>query len=72
MMRSRGHDVFVRKAAFNGKPLKNAWIPASEMIEGGTLSFEMGPGPSDWGKDAAYPPIPFEPGNDSSAGPSAK
>jgi hypothetical protein len=42
-------NKYVQSATLNGQPLNHAWIRHSDIANGGTLSFEMGPNPSTWG-----------------------
>jgi putative alpha-1,2-mannosidase len=39
-------NVYVQRAAVNGKPLQRAWIYHSEIVAGGRLELEMGPRPN--------------------------
>jgi len=41
-----GEDKYIQSALFNGKALKKSWIRHSDITEGGTLTFEMGPKPN--------------------------
>jgi putative alpha-1,2-mannosidase len=44
------NNKYVQRAKLNGKPLKNFWFPAKELLKGGTLILEMGPEPNqNWG-----------------------
>lgn len=43
-------NVYIQSARLNGKPLDRAWLTHSEITNGGTLQFEMGPQPNkNWG-----------------------
>ena len=43
-------NMYVQRATLNGNELQNFWFPASELLKGGKLVFEMGPEPNkDWG-----------------------
>jgi len=39
----------------NGKSLDNPFLPFSELQHGGTLTFNMGPKPSQWGTNPRIP-----------------
>jgi putative alpha-1,2-mannosidase len=45
---------YVQSATLNGAPLETAWFRHKQIAEGGTLTFNMGSEPSNWGK--AMPP----------------
>lgn len=49
-------NVFIQSALLNGKPFNQAWIEHSDINNGGSLIFKMGPHPSDWG-DKIMPPL---------------
>ena len=36
-------NVYVQRAALNGKPLDRAWLRYDEVTSGGVLELEMGP-----------------------------
>jgi predicted alpha-1,2-mannosidase len=38
---------YIRSASLNGKPLSRAWITHDEIVQGGTLEFEMGSSPNE-------------------------
>lgn len=43
-------NKYIQSAKLNGKPLNRTWITHEEIINGGTLEFEMGPKPNfEWG-----------------------
>jgi predicted alpha-1,2-mannosidase len=43
-------NVYIQSAQLNGKPLDRAWLTHAEIVDGGTLQFEMGPEPNkNWG-----------------------
>lgn len=42
-------NKYVQSVTFNGRPLSSASIPHQLLAGGGTLSFQMGPRPSNWG-----------------------
>src|SRR4030095_2402838 len=43
-------NVYVQSAKLNGKPLSESGFIYADIKRGGTLVFEMGPQPSNWGK----------------------
>jgi predicted alpha-1,2-mannosidase len=40
---------YVQSASINGTPLNQSWFRHSQIANGGTLEFVMGPAPSEWG-----------------------
>ena len=49
-------NVYIQSATLNGQPFERNWIDHSEIVNGGTLHFVMGPEPATdryTGKDAA-------------------
>jgi predicted alpha-1,2-mannosidase len=51
-------NIYIQSAKLNGAPLNKPWFSHADMINGGTLEFEMGPQPNqNWGSapDAAPP-----------------
>ena len=43
-------NLYIQSAKLNGRPLERAWIRHTEIANGGTLEFEMGPEPNQhWG-----------------------
>ena len=49
-------NLYVQGLELNGRSIDNCWIPRKELMEGGTLSFTMGPEPNeDWGIDQPPP-----------------
>lgn len=46
-------NKYVQSATLNGQPLNQSWIRHSDITNGGTLVFEMGPQPSTWASNAA-------------------
>jgi predicted alpha-1,2-mannosidase len=43
-------NKYIQSATLNGKPLNKPWIKHSDIVNGGTLIFEMGPEPNkEWG-----------------------
>jgi predicted alpha-1,2-mannosidase len=53
-----GDNKYIQSAILNGKPLTKTWFEHSEIQNGGTLIFQMGPEPNkEWGNDReAAPP----------------
>jgi len=48
--RKSASDVYVQSATLNGKPLDRVWITHDEIVQGGILSFRLGPLPDrQWG-----------------------
>lgn len=43
-------NVYVQSVLLDGKPLDKPELHHADLVKGGTLEFEMGPSPSDWGK----------------------
>ena len=49
-------NVYVQSASFNGQPLTDCWLFRDQLMEGGTLIFEMGPEPNEtWGPETRPP-----------------
>ncbi|MES2393817.1 MAG: glycoside hydrolase family 92 protein, partial [Acidobacteriota bacterium] len=48
---------YVQSATLNGKPLTASWFRHSEISDGGTLRFEMGSAPTEWGKGNPPPSL---------------
>ena len=44
-------NFYIQSASLNGKTFNRSWIDFSEVMNGGTLSFEMGNTPSTWAED---------------------
>jgi putative alpha-1,2-mannosidase len=43
-------NLYIQSLELNGKKISNCWIPRKEVMQGGTLTFTMGPEPNrDWG-----------------------
>jgi len=42
-------NIYVQSVKLNGRPHDSVYLPFSEIKDGGTLEFVMGPKPSDWG-----------------------
>lgn len=49
-------NIYIQSARLNGKPLDRCWLRHSEIVNGGTLEFEMGPKPSSWASSGELPP----------------
>lgn len=44
-------NIYIQSAKLNGEPFNRVWISHDEIVNGGTLEFEMGPEPNtNWGK----------------------
>lgn len=56
-------NIYVQSATINGEPLEKPWVTHTDLVEGGTLRFEMGPEPNKkWGAaPEAAPPSISEP-----------
>ncbi len=53
-------NKYIQSATLNGKPLNHAWLDHADIVNGGTLVFEMGPTPNKkWGTDPSAEPISF-------------
>ncbi|MDP8231183.1 MAG: glycoside hydrolase family 92 protein, partial [Candidatus Zophobacter franzmannii] len=45
-------NIYIQSASLNGKELNRSWLSHAEIVNGGTLIFEMGPTPNkQWGAD---------------------
>ncbi len=44
-------NFYIQSATLNGESFNRSWIDYSEVMNGGTLSFEMGNKPSTWAED---------------------
>jgi putative alpha-1,2-mannosidase len=54
-----GPAQYVHSVSWNGEPLADSWLTAKELHRGGTLHFQLGPEPTDWGRTrppSAEPP----------------
>lgn len=49
-------NIYVQSVRLNGKPLGNNWFRHSDIKDGGTLEFVMGPEPSEWSRNGVLPP----------------
>ena len=51
-------NIYIQSATLNGESFNKSWISHDEIVNGGILSFEMGPEPNkEWGSsDDAIPP----------------
>jgi predicted alpha-1,2-mannosidase len=55
--RKSAADIYVQSVTLNGKPLKNVWFKHSDIAQGGTLTFVMGPEPNKtFGADVSAAP----------------
>ena len=55
-----GRNIYIQSATLNGRPLDKPWFSHSDIANGGTLVFDMGPTPNkSWGSapDAAPPSL---------------
>jgi hypothetical protein len=51
-------NVFIQSATLNGKVYKKSFLKHSDIINGGSLIFEMGPSPNKaWGRDKEDAPV---------------
>ncbi|HTY11694.1 MAG TPA: GH92 family glycosyl hydrolase [Bacteroidota bacterium] len=48
-------NLFIQSATLNGRPFNQAWIGHREILEGGTLTLEMGARRSHWGETISPP-----------------
>ena len=48
-------NIYIQSATLNGQPFDRAWFRHSEIRNGATFVFEMGPTPSAWGGTAPPP-----------------
>ena len=64
-----GPAQYVRSLTWNGEPLADSWLPARELHRGGTLRFELGPEPADWGR--TRPPSVSRPALEQAARPAS-
>jgi predicted alpha-1,2-mannosidase len=48
-------NLYIQSVQLNGKDLDNPFLPFSEVRNGGTLVFTMGPEPSQWGTNPQVP-----------------
>ncbi|MEG9430664.1 glycoside hydrolase family 92 protein, partial [Terriglobus sp. ADX1] len=49
-------NIYIQSATLNGKPLNNFWIKHTDIINGGELTFKMGPQPNkSWPSDSKLP-----------------
>ena len=49
-------NIYIKSCKLNGKPLDRCWLHHSEIVDGGTLEFEMGPKPTAWATAGPLPP----------------
>jgi predicted alpha-1,2-mannosidase len=50
-------NIYIQSAKLNGKDYPYSYIRHQDIMDGGNLSFEMGPNPSAWGKDVSTRPL---------------
>lgn len=49
-------NIYIQSATLNGKPLNNFWIKHTDIINGGELTFKMGPQPNkQWPSESKLP-----------------
>jgi len=56
-------NKYIQSARLNGKELNNTWFRHNDIINGGTLEFEMGSTYNGWGKKTIPPPSVYLPIN---------
>jgi putative alpha-1,2-mannosidase len=51
-------NIYIQSATLNGDPMTKSWISHEDIVNGGSLIFEMGPDPNkEWSSSAdAVPP----------------
>ncbi|MCK5815491.1 MAG: GH92 family glycosyl hydrolase, partial [Flavobacteriaceae bacterium] len=50
-------NIYIQSATLNGKPYENSFLRHGDIMNGGTLTFEMGPKPNkDWGAAKEHRP----------------
>ncbi len=50
-----GSNIYVQSVTLNGVLLDRNWLLHEELMSGGTIEFEMGPEPSNWGQVSSKP-----------------
>ncbi|HLP17731.1 MAG TPA: GH92 family glycosyl hydrolase [Bacteroidota bacterium] len=50
-------NIYIQSATLNGAPYAKSYITHSDLMNGGTLTLEMGPRPSAWGSDISARPV---------------
>ena len=53
--RAGGPAQYVQSVALNGDRLERTWLRGDEVHRGGRLLVELGPEPSDWGRNTRPP-----------------
>jgi predicted alpha-1,2-mannosidase len=48
-------DYYIQSAKLDGSALDNTWVEYSDVVDGGSLGFEMGDEASDWGSASSAP-----------------
>ena len=47
---NKPENVYIQSATLNGKPYTKSWIHHDDIMNGGNITFEMGPEPNkEWG-----------------------
>ena len=49
-------NIYIKSCRLNGQALDRCWLRHSELINGGTLEFEMTSKPTSWGSNGPLPP----------------
>ncbi|HEY3090662.1 MAG TPA: GH92 family glycosyl hydrolase [Jatrophihabitantaceae bacterium] len=57
-------NIYVQGLSANGKQHSAVWLDSSDLANGGTLDFSMGPNPSSWGTGVNDAPPSLTNGND--------
>jgi len=64
VIRTENHapeNLYIQALDLDGKSISNCWIPRKELMNGGTLTFSMGPEPEqEWGIGAPPSSIPLK------------
>ena len=54
-------NLYIQSLSFNGAPILKNWMYRNELMQGGTLSFDLGPQPNtNWGVDTPPPSMSNE------------
>ena len=48
-------NIYIQSASLNGMPYTRSYIMYQDIVSGGTLEFQMGPQPSDFGTKTGSP-----------------
>jgi len=55
------NNLYIQSLTLNGKPITKNWMYRKELMQGGTLVFELGPEPNmEWGTEALPPSMSNE------------